>query len=403
MAERRRGRGAEGIVMAEGRRGGMAGRRTGGALALVGVVLAGLLFGGCKKKGETGGADGDPNKADSAAQAAAGNVTLPVVGQAVRKGDLVLSVVTTGQVRSEGVAVLKSETVGPIVAVNVRPGQRVTRGQALVQVDPRELDIAVEQAQAGLEDAKLKLLDNTIGDSIVTGKPVTGERLRSAEIRAGLDRAKSELEKTKLLRERATIVAPFDGVIEELKVSVGERLAQGQEVAKIVDLVNLRIEAAVLEHDLPFIKIGGDATITAAAAPDQPIHGRVSAILPLVDSATRAGRAVINARGNGVLRPGMYADVRLEATRLPNRILVPTAAVIERDGRPLVFVVKSGRAQWVYIFPGRTNGFETEVLADSASGQIPVGAGDTVLVEGHLTLTHDAPVKLIAKQERGNP
>jgi len=67
-----------------------------------------------------------------------------------------------------------------------------------------------------------------------------------------------------------------------------------------------------------------------------------------------------------------------------------------------VFVVKSGRAQWVYNFPGRSNGFETEVLPDSASGQIPLVAGDTVLIEGHLTLTHDAPGKLIAKQERGS-
>jgi HlyD family secretion protein len=218
-----------------------------------------------------------------------------------------------------------------------------------------------------------------------------------------MDRARASLDEAKLRREQASITAPFNGVVEEMKVSVGERLSQGQEVAKIVDLRNLRIEASVLEHDLPFIKIGGDATITAAAFPDKPIHGRVAAILPLVDSTTRAGRAVIRATGNGILRPGMYADVRLEATRLPNRIIVPASAVIERDGRPLVFVVKNGRAQWVYIFPGRTNGFETEVLADSSTGQIPVAAGDTVLVEGHLTLTHDAPVRLLAKQERGNP
>lgn len=343
----------------------------------------------------------DPNGADSTAQAAAaGNVSLPVVGQAVRQGDLVLSVVTTAQIRSDGVAVLKSETAGPIVAVLAKPGQRVTRGEPLVRVDPRELDLSVEQQQAALEDAKLKLLDNIVGDSIVTGKAVTGERLRSAEIRAGLDRAKAELEKAKLQRERATIVAPFDGVLDEVKVSVGERLSQGQEIGKIVDLRNLRVEAAVLEHDLPYIKVGGEATITAAAVPDQAIRGRVSAILPLVDSATRAGRAVIRATGNGSLRPGMYADVRLEATRLPNRILVPAAAVIERDGRPLVFVVKNGRAQWVYIFPGRSNGLDTEVLADSTSGQVPVAPGDTVLIEGHLTLTHDAPVRLTAKQER---
>ncbi|MFN0177833.1 MAG: efflux RND transporter periplasmic adaptor subunit [Gemmatimonadales bacterium] len=380
----------------KGRKAQGAGRRG------VALLLAVVVLGGCKKDGEGGAGDGDdPNGADSTAQAAAGaNVTLPVVGQAVRQGDLVLSVVTTGQVRSDGVAVLKSETTGPIIAVLVRAGARVARGAPLLQVDPRELDLAVEQQQATLEDAKLKLLDNIVGDSIVTGKPVTGERLRSAEIRAGLDRAKAELEKAKLQRERATIVAPFDGVMDEVKVSVGERLSQGQEIGRIVDLKNLRIEAAVLEHDMPYIKIGGEAIITAAAAPDQPIRGRVAAILPMVDSTTRAGRAVIRATGNGQLRPGMYADVRLEATRLPNRIVVPAAAVIERDGRPLVFVVKNGRAQWVYIFPGRTNGFETEVLADSTSGQIPVALGDTVLVEGHLTLTHDAPVRLLARQER---
>jgi HlyD family secretion protein len=96
----------------------------------------------------------------------------------------------------------------------------------------------------------------------------------------------------------------------------------------------------------------------------------------------------------------MYADLRLEATRLPNRIMVPARAVIERDGRPLVFVVKGGRAQWVYIVPGRSNGAETEVLPDSSSGEIPVAVGDTVLVEGHLTLTHDAPVRLISGKER---
>jgi multidrug efflux pump subunit AcrA (membrane-fusion protein) len=94
----------------------------------------------------------------------------------------------------------------------------------------------------------------------------------------------------------------------------------------------------------------------------------------------------------------MYADLRLEATRLPDRILVPSRAVIERDGRPLVFVVKGGRAQWVYINPGRNNGVDTEVLPDSSSNQIPVAVGDTVLIEGHLTLTHDAPVKLVNDQ-----
>jgi len=92
--------------------------------------------------------------------------------------------------------------------------------------------------------------------------------------------------------------------------------------------------------------------------------------------------------------------VRLEAQRLANRRLVPTRAIIERDGRPLVFVIKDGRAQWTYILPGRSNGRQTEVLPDTTTGIIPVNAGDQVIVEGHLTLTHDAPVRVVASRER---
>ena len=167
----------------------------------------------------------------------------------------------------------------------------------------------------------------------------------------------------------------------------------------MVDMGNLRIEAAVLEHDLPLIRVGGLATVTTAAAPSAPVTGRVSAVLPLVDSATRAGRALVRVEEQRLLRPGMYADVRLESTRLPDRIIVPAPSVIEREGRPLVFVVKNGRAQWTYVNPGRSNGVDTEILPDSSTGQIPVAVGDTVLVEGHLTLTHDAPVRVVPKVE----
>lgn len=367
-----------------------------GSVAVTALALAVSFAGACKQKAADAAAKSE--KSDTT-QTTSSTVTLPVVGQEVRQGDLILSVVTTGQVRSEAQSTLKSETQGTIIAVLVRPGDRVKQGQALLKVDPRPLDLAVRDAEAQLDRARLQLLDNTVPDSIVTGKALTGERLKNAEIRAGLETARVALERAKLEREKATITAPFDGVMDEVKVAVGERLATGQEIGRVVDLVHLRIEAAVLEHDLPLIRVGGQAVVTAAAAPDRPVTGRIAAILPIVDSATRAGRAVIRT-GGGVLRPGMYADIRLEASRLPNRIIVPAPAIIQRDGRPLVFVVKDGRAQWVYIFPGRSNGAETEVLPDSATGQIPLKPGDVVLVEGHLTLTHDAPVRVVLKAER---
>lgn len=377
--------------------------------SLLAVTLAALLMGSLTAcSGDDADAEGaaatggDGEEASSSAP-----VVLPVVGEEVRVGDLVLSVSTTGQVRSESSASLRIEIAGTVQEVLVRPGQTVRKGQPLVRLDPIPFEIAVREAEAALEDAELRLLDNTMPDSIVTGRMPTGDRLRNAEIRAGIPGARARLDRAKLDRERAVIVAPFDGTIDQVKVSPGERVSGGQEIGMILDLVNLRIDASVLEHDLPYIRTGGEATVTTAAAPGQAVQGRIAAILPLVDSTTRAGRAVINVRNPGIsggsgplLRPGMYADVRLEATRLTNRTIVPQRAIIERDGRPLVFVVRDDRAQWVYIQPGRTNGFETEVLPDSVSGIIPLNRGDIVLIDGHVTLTHDARVRLLAREER---
>jgi RND family efflux transporter MFP subunit len=327
-------------------------------------------------------------------------VSLPVVGAEVRRGDLVLTLNTTGQVRSQAVAHLKAEVGGTVDRVLVQPGQRVTRGQPLVTLDPRPFDLAVRQAEALVAEAQVRYNDLVVPDSVVTGQSVPPDRRENARNRSGLVGAEVGLEKAKLDRERAVIAAPFNGTVDQVDVAPGERVGAGESVATVVDVGDLRVEAAVLEHDLPLLRVGGEASVLSPAA-GRSVQGAIAAILPLVDSTTRAGRAIVRVppAAASTLRPGMYADVKLESSRLADRILVPARAVIEREGRPLVFVVKNGRAQWTYVTPGRTNGTDTEILPDSVSGQIPVAVGDTVLIEGHLTLTHDAPVRVVAKRE----
>ncbi len=352
----------------------------------------------CGKSSAAKSSDSAKAKADSGDVAAAGatRLALPVAAAEVREGDLVLTVTTTGQVQSDGVASLRSEVTGTIDKVLVRAGDRVKRGQVLVQFDPRPLDLAMKQAEADVAAARVRYRDTYYPDSVVTGRVPTDEQRRTALARSGLQGAEVALERSKLDRERATVESPFDGMVDRVDAAMGVRVSTGELLMRVVNLAQLRVEAQVLEHDLPLIKEGGEAIVSSSAAPDRPIIGRIAAVLPMVDTITRSGRAFVRVPPNGILRPGMYADVRLEATRLTKRRLVPAAAIIERDGRPLVFVVKEGRAQWVYVTPGRTNGRETEILPDSASGVIPVNVGDRVVVEGHLTLTHDAPVRVVS-------
>jgi RND family efflux transporter MFP subunit len=329
-------------------------------------------------------------------------VDLPVVADEATDGDLILSVVTTGQIRSDAVVPIRSEVAGTVAQVLVQPGQRVRRGQVLVRLDPVPFDLAVKQREADVERARMTWYDNFVPDSIATGRGPSKEQREGARIRSGFAAAELALDQAKLDRERAVFTSPLDGVVDRIEVAPGARITAGTPITTVVDVTNLRIEASVLEHDIPLVQPGGQAIVRTAATRDTPVTGRIDAVLPLVDSTTRAGRAFVRLRGDGILRPGMYADVQLEATRLTGRRLVPAKAVIERDGRPLVFVVRDGRAQWTYILPGRTNGVLTEVLPDSSTGEIPVKAGDQVIVEGHLTLTHDAPVRPIAARERGS-
>jgi membrane fusion protein (multidrug efflux system) len=370
------------------------------ALSLFSAALAGCSKGRTAEAADTT-AGATTATADSSSDQPRSNVSLPVAAEEVRDGDLILSVTTTGQVRSDAEATLKAELAGTIETVLVRPGDRVRRGQSLVQLDPRSFDLAVREAEAAVKEAELRFLEEIVPESLASGKGPSPARRQNAYTKAGVQSAEVRLEKARLDRERATITAPFDGVVDRVAVAKGERVSGGQEVTKVVSLSDLRIEASVLEHDLPLIKVGGQAIVSTAADRTRQAIGHVVAVLPLVDSTTRSGRAYVRVPGNNALRPGMYADVRLEANRLTARRLVPARAVIERDGRPLVFVVKGGRAQWTYITPGRSNGIDTEVLPDSATGQIPVNPGDQVIVEGHLTLTHDAPVRVTKAKPEG--
>ncbi len=349
---------------------------------------------GCGKS-DTADGSGTETAGDTVEVATASTMELPVATVPARQGDLVLTISTTGQVASDEVSTLKSEVAAPIARVLVRPGDRVKKGQPLIEFETKLLDIAVQEATAGLERAQVAYRDTYYPDSVVTGRVPTEEQRRNARARAGIGSAEAQLERAKYDRAKAVVTSPFDGMVDQVFVASGVRAGQGQDLVRVVNLGALRVDAQVLEHDLPMIQEGGQAIITSAAVGEKPIIGRIAAILPMVDSTTRAGRAIVRIPSNTVLRPGMYTDVRLEAVRLRNRRLVPTRAVIQRDNRPLVFVVRDGRAQWVYINAGRSNGTDTEVLPDSGSGLIPVEVGDQVIVEGHLTLTHDAPVRIV--------
>jgi len=372
--------------------------------AVSSLLLLCAFLAACGKDSEVAASATDDvnTQTGSAAEDAAPRtaVALPVVAQEATKGDLVLRVNARGDIYGDVVVKLSSDVSGRVAEVLVKAGSRVSKGQPLVKLDPQSFDFAVREAQASLEEREQAFRESFVPESLVTGVGPTAEQRRALRVRSGVQRAEITLDKAKWERDRSVVLSPVNGFIDRFDLAVGEQLGAGTAFATVVDVGSLRIEARVLEHDMPLIRVGGEAVVTSPAVPGRSMRGRIDAVLPVIDSIKRVGRVIVRVPGESALRPGMYADVQLEAQRLPGRIMVPAKAVIERDGRPLVFVVREGRGQWTYIQPGRTNGVDTEVLPDSSTGVIPINAGDQIIVDGHLTLTHDAAVTISVLRER---
>ncbi len=120
------------------------------------LLLSGLLLPGCTPP-EADAEDSDSTAVESATKGRI--VALPVVGQPARRGDLVLTVATTGQVRSDAVATLRAEAAGRVDDVMVRPGSKVTKGQVLVQLDSMPFVLSLREAQTAIDQADLQYRD----------------------------------------------------------------------------------------------------------------------------------------------------------------------------------------------------------------------------------------------------
>ncbi|HEX3158705.1 MAG TPA: efflux RND transporter periplasmic adaptor subunit [Gemmatimonadaceae bacterium] len=347
------------------------------------------------------------NETEGAARAA-GDVAIPVEGAAVVRGTLVVSVTATGQAAPQRQTRLLALVAGRLAQVPARESQRLTAGALVAAVDPAEFELAVAEARARYESAEATYQELTLFDDRMADSAQRAERARIARARSGLEGAEVAVKRAELDLRRARVTAPFDGDAADVRVVPGQHVRVGDELATVMDLDPIKIEVQVLESEVGFLAAGRTAQVTLAAFPGQTFAGRIESINPVVETGTRTARVtVIVPNAQRRILPGMYARVSLEAQRFPDRVLVPRAAVLERDRRTMLFVYdgdqQGGLAKWRYVTTGLGNADEVEVVEHPDTDMVQ--PGERVLVDGHYTLTHDARVRLVpsVKESGGRP
>ena len=196
--------------------------------------------------------------------------------------------------------------------------------------------------------------------------------------------------------ERTAVRAPFGGRVADVKVVTGQYAGEGEEVVTVIDMNPMKVSVQVLGTEVVYLDEGHAAEVEFTAFPGRPFTGKIESINPLVDATTNTARVTVHVdNADGRIFPGMYAEADLEAQKFPDRLLVPRTAILEaNDGRPYLFVVDDGRASWHYVHPGMENDRLVELLKIGASTDW-VEPGETVLVDGHHYLTHDAAVRVV--------
>lgn len=406
------------------------------------IVAAALIFGGYKlffqkeQKDETETITAEENNSQTLQQRES---LVPVKVITSQRGDLPLRKNISGVADVWEKADIKAEVPGNVEKLNCQIGQFVKRDQVLVKLDDYEQKLRVQLAKAN----KLKTLSNYLvkeTTEVYSNPELTPEQKKELdEMKAKFQQAVSDFDKGKIssaefdrisgeydqalilsgesreevlkarenltqdiiaLKEaelnlqRTAIKSPFPGVVTDIYVSKGEKITTGQNIVRVVNLNTLYLKGSALESEISNLRTGIRVRIKFDAFPDEYHYGEIQTISREVDAEKKTIPIFVKVNNiDNKFYPGMRAELDIEYRVQKDVIKVPIDAIVPRQGRYLVFVLKdiegtTATAMWEYVELGEKNDEEQEIKSG-------VNEGDIVVVEGHMTLAHQSRVKIL--------
>jgi Cu(I)/Ag(I) efflux system membrane fusion protein len=291
----------------------------------------------------------------------------------VRKGSLVSTLDAVGNVafNERDLVLLQARSSGYVEKLFVRaPLDPVRKGQALLQlyvpewVAAQEEYLAIKRMPAGADTAGL--LDAALQRMRLAG--MTEAQVRQVSARSQVS-------------PRITVTAPVDGVVSELSVREGMTVALGTPLFRINGLRTVWVNAEVPESAAARVQRGMAVRATSPAFPGTEFSGKVEALLPDVNTATRTLKARIELANPGAkLVPGMFATIHLAPAQSRETLLVPSEAVIQTGTRTVVITAPGeGKFAAVEVVTGAEANGQTEVVRGLSDGQKVVASGQFLI------------------------
>ncbi|MDJ0387977.1 efflux RND transporter periplasmic adaptor subunit [Roseomonas sp. E05] len=315
---------------------------------------------------------------------------LTVTLAAVQARDLARPVIGDGSVVPWQELVIGAEAGGlRVQAVPVEEGDRVRAGQLLVALDDALPAAQVAQAEAaaaeaeaalGIAQADLRRASQLSRSDNVAQQVLEQRQAAARQAEARLRAARAQLQEAQARLAQARILAPADGTVLRRAVLPGAVVQPGQELVRLLREGRLELDARVPELDLAAVRPGQAVRVRHG---EREIMGEVRALAPVVAGETRLGLVHVTLPPDSGLRPGMFARAEILPAPAPS-LAVPQAAVVFRDGQPVVFVLPEGaeRVEPRAITTGIRREGVVEVTGGLAPGERVVATGAGFLSAG---------------------
>lgn len=332
----------------------------------------------------------------------------------VKRGDLLVTVSSTGVIEPILAVDLKSKASGEIIELPIEEGDRVAKGQLVARLDASTARNDFEQKSADLEVAKVSLSQATkqaerqnqlFEQGLISELDYENAVLAKEQANSNLIRAATALEDSRERLAETTIRSPIDGIVLKKYVEIGQIIASGisavsggTTIATVADMSKVYVRTAVDEVDIGQIKIGMEAVVVPESYPDRRFKGNVIRIVPLAKSeqnVTTFDVTVLVDNSEGLLMAGMNSSVEIFAGHKENILLVPREALLDPAAATLFAAVSrddSGAArQKSPDNPGNARRRLRSQTTDISGGRSAAGAVSET----------NRPLKMVIVQKNG--
>lgn len=350
----------------------------------------------------------------------------------VKKGEVesTVTATTTGTVQARALSKISSQYTGRIKRILKRDGERVKKGETLLEIENNDANAQLRLAEANLRGTRTELsqlllsrdmvvsqasstlnqtrakLDNAAANldranSLYTKGMISKQEMDSAKstfdvaqadyesaranelqgkmkdeeiktARARVEQMESNLQLAGVQLGRTYITAPYSGIITELFVEEGELLSIGTPVLEMADESTMEVDAVIDEVDVGKLRIGQDVKLTFDAFKEKQSLGKILEISPYITTTKEQNRTVnikvgITTGQDGIL-VGMSTDVEVITGRAKDVLYLPTNAIIEKADGQFVFIAEKGVAKEKKIKTGLSNWDTSEVIEGLREG-----------------------------------